>query len=80
VYKHRAKDFYEKNIDYFNEVSHTIPAGRYTQVEDIAITAEFLLIHAPSTINGLEITIDGGLSTLDQSNLIDRFNPLGKKL
>jgi len=80
VYKHRAKDFYEKNIDYFNEVSHTIPAGRYTQIEDIAITAEFLLIHAPSTINGLEITIDGGLSTLDQSNLIDRFNPLGKKL
>ena len=79
VYKTRAADFYEKNISYFKKVSQTIPSGRYTQIEDIAITAEFLLIHAPSTINGLEITVDGGLSTLEQSNLIDRFNPLGEK-
>jgi len=79
VYKTRAADFYEKNFNYFEKVSQTIPSGRYTQIDDLAITAEFLLIHAPSTINGLEINVDGGLSTLDHSSLIDRFNPLGEK-
>jgi len=79
VYKSRAEDFYKKNVDYFKRVSSAIPSRRYTQIDDIAIMAEFLLIRAPNTINGLEITLDGGLSALDHSNIINRFNPLDKK-
>lgn len=79
VYKKRSEDFYEKNLNYFKKVSDIIPSGRYTQVDDIAIMTEFLLIHAPCTINGLEITIDGGLSIIDPSQIINTLNPIHKK-
>lgn len=79
VFKERARDFYEKNNQYFTEIQSHIPSHQFTQVEEIATLVEFLMIKAPNSINGQEIVVDGGLLTLDQSYLLDKFIPQDNK-
>lgn len=73
VFKERAKSFYEANKDYFETIASTIPSKQFTQVDDIAKLVKFLFLDAPHTLNGQEITIDGGLSVLDQSFILEAF-------
>ena len=79
VYKERAKAFYEKNKSYYSGIKSCIPSKNFTQVEEIATLVNFLMIKASTSINGQQFMLDGGLSVLDQSHLIDKFIPLDDK-
>jgi len=79
VYKERARAFYEKNKSYYSGIESCIPSKNFTQVEEIATLVNFLMIKASTSINGQQFMLDGGLSVLDHSHLIDKFIPLDDK-
>lgn len=79
VLKERNESFYKTNHNYFKLLSENIPSGSFSEVDDISLAAKFLLLNASSSFNGMEIVIDGGLSIIDQSNLMNRFINLDSK-
>ena len=70
IYKERAKDFWNENSNYLEEVKNLIPVKRIGITEDIVQIAKFLLKDSTDFINGIIINLDGGLRNLDSSNII----------
>jgi NAD(P)-dependent dehydrogenase (short-subunit alcohol dehydrogenase family) len=69
VFKERAREFYEQNpelVSLFNEV---VPLGRMGLPTDIADAVLFLSSEKSSYISGQVITVDGGLSVLENASL-----------
>jgi NAD(P)-dependent dehydrogenase (short-subunit alcohol dehydrogenase family) len=70
IYKERAKDFWNENSNYLEEVKNLIPVKRIGVIEDIVQIANFLLKDSTNFINGIIINSDGGLRNLDSSTII----------
>ena len=70
IYKERAKDFWNENYNYLEEVKNLIPVKRIGVIEDIVEITRFLLIDSTDFINGIIINLDGGLGNLDSSTII----------
>ena len=70
IYKERAKDFWDENYNYLEEVKNLIPVKRIGVIEDIVEITRFLLIDSTDFINGIIINSDGGLGNLDSSTII----------
>jgi NAD(P)-dependent dehydrogenase (short-subunit alcohol dehydrogenase family) len=75
IYKERAKDFWNENYNYLEEVKNLIPVKRIGVIEDIVQIAKFLLKDSTNFINGIIINSDGGLRNLESSTIIrSKFN------
>ena len=70
IYKERAKDFWNKNYDYLEEVKNLIPVKRIGVIEDVVNVARFFLKDSTNFINGIVIDSDGGLRNLETSTII----------
>ena len=70
IYKERAKDFWNENSNYLEEVKNLIPVKRIGIIEDIVQITRFLLRDSTDFINGIIINSDGGLRNLDSSTII----------
>ena len=70
IYKERAKDFWNENYNYLEEVKNLIPVKRIGIIEDIVQITRFLLRDSTDFINGIIINSDGGLRNLDSSSII----------
>ena len=70
IYKERAKDFWNENYNYLEEVKNLIPVKRIGIIEDIVQITRFLLRDSTDFINGIIINSDGGLRNLDSSTII----------
>jgi len=67
VEKDRSKEFFASNKELTNSIIKIVPIGRFTQIQEIVYTANFLLSEESGAINGQEIYLDGGISIIDQS-------------
>lgn len=69
IQKDRSKDFYQSNPHLVESIEELIPSGRFGIPEDISSIVNFLISDESSYINGTVIEVDGGMSTIDPSNL-----------
>jgi NAD(P)-dependent dehydrogenase (short-subunit alcohol dehydrogenase family) len=70
IYKERAKDFWNENYEYLEEVKNLIPVKRIGVIEDVAKIARFFLKDSTNFTNGIVINSDGGLRNLETSTVI----------
>lgn len=70
IYKERAKDFWNRDYDYLQEVKNLIPVKRIGAIEDVVNTTRFFLKESTNFINGIVINADGGLRNLETSTII----------
>ena len=69
IEKDRSKDFYRRNPRLVESIEELIPAGRFGLPEDVSSIVNFLVSGESSYVNGTVIEVDGGMSTVDPSNL-----------
>ena len=69
IEKDRSKDFYLNNPHLVESIEELIPAGRFGLPEDVSSIVNFLISGESSYVNGTVIEVDGGMSTIDPSNL-----------
>ena len=72
--EHKERYYQKDNLDYRNVAEFAHPLKKVGNSDDIANTVLFLSSSDSNYINGQCITIDGGVSLIEQHSLLHQFN------
>ena len=70
VLKDRNIDFYKASPVLTQIISNSIPSGRMTTTQDVAIAVRTLIFESPRQFTGSILRIDGGMAAIDSSGII----------